>query len=90
MSGLLTALCGKYYKLKLQLYKRDDRFKELFDNVLKFDQNVTLGELDAIIGSGCKAINAYDKTQITFEKVKEIERRIVNLFKSLGVRPIGF
>src|SRR5579872_6408466 len=90
MSGMLTALCGHYFKLKLKLYKRDDRFKELFDNVLKFDQNVTLSELDDILESSHKVVDAFDKTQITFEKMKDAERKILHLLKCLGVRPNWF
>jgi len=84
---MLSALCGHYYKLKLKLYKRDDRFKELFDNVLKFKQNHQISELDDILNSRNEAYNAYDKTLITYEKVKETEDRIVQLLKMLGVRP---
>src|SRR5437588_3814858 len=87
MSGMLTALCGNYYKLKVKLNKRDDRFKELFDNVLKFKQNHQISELDEILNSRDAAYNAYDKTLITYEKVKETEDRIVQLLKMLGVRP---
>ncbi|HZX59968.1 MAG TPA: hypothetical protein VFE54_14625 [Mucilaginibacter sp.] len=87
MSGMLAALCGHYYKLKMKLYKRDDRFKELFDNVLKFKQNRQISELDDILNSRNKAYSAYDKTLIAYEKVKETEDRIVQLLKMLGVRP---
>lgn len=87
MSGILTSLCGQFYNLTKKLHKRDDYFKMVFDNVLKFDQNVHLNELDAILASGNKAIEAYDKTLITFEKVKETEHAIVGILKKIGVRP---
>lgn len=87
---MLSALCSHYYKLKIKLHKQDDRFKLLFDNVLKFDGNVTVTELDAILVSTGKVCAAHDKTQVTFEKVKETEQKILHLLKWLGVRPRWF
>jgi len=90
MNGLLSGLCAHYYKLKLKMYKQDDRFKMLFDNMLKFDGHVTVAELDAIWESTSNVCIASDDTMITFEKVKETEQRILKMLKSMGVRPRWF
>src|ERR1700741_609887 len=90
MSGMLSALCSHYYKLKMKLNKRDDRFREAFENVLKFDRELKVSEVDAIIESGQRAVQAFDARDITFEKLKETERRILDLMKRLGIRPWWF
>lgn len=90
MNGLLSGLCAHYYKLKLKMNKQDDRFKLLFDNMLKFDGNVTVDELDAIWESTRQVCIASDDTMITFEKIKETEQRILQMLKSMGVRPRWF
>jgi hypothetical protein len=90
MNGILTALCGHYYKLKMKLYQHDDRFKAVFDSVLKFDSHTRISELDTILDSCRRAVDASDKMQIAFEKVKETEHRILHLLKCLGVRPRWF
>ncbi|MEO9173629.1 MAG: hypothetical protein ABI203_11060 [Mucilaginibacter sp.] len=76
--------------MKVSLYKQDDHFKELFDNVLKFDRHLKVSEVDAILESGQRAVNAFEKVDLAFEKVKETERRILHLFKGLGIRPFWF
>lgn len=90
MNGPLTALCGHYYNLKMKLNKRDDRFKTLFENVLRFDRNVKVSELDAILQNNRKIIEAFDKADITYEKYKETEREILQILKNLGVRENWF
>jgi hypothetical protein len=87
MSGMLAALCSHYYKLTVKVEKRDEHYLQLCEDALTFNLNVTVDEVDEIIDSKLKLVKAFESYQVTFEKWKETEKKILNILKQLGIRP---
>jgi hypothetical protein len=54
---------------------------------LTFNMNLNVSEVDEIINDRLKLTRALEKYQVSFEKWKETEQKILNIFKRLGIRP---
>jgi len=84
---MLAALCHHYYNLTVKVEKRDERYQQLCEDVLTFDMNVKVSEVDELIESRLKLVRAFETYQVTFEKWKETEKKILTIFKQFGIRP---
>lgn len=84
---MLADLCSHYYNLTVKVEKRDERYRQLCEDVLTFDLNVKVSEVDEIIESRLKLVKAFETYQVTFEKWKETEKKILTILKQLGIRP---
>lgn len=87
MTGEFTAYCNHYYVLTQQLTVREERFKNLLDNVPLYCGQTSLSEVDAIIRYYRKVQTAKTKVDETCDEMRETERAILMYMRHFEMPP---